>query len=133
MYMHMLCASRGTRSGVGLALRSVALRAVSSARAPLSTLRAVPFLHVAIGIDAPCLDDERVMLRPGPEDAVYISSSTPVTTSRDWFFGEPLAVGADEGGMQLGSVKKKRKMKMNKHKRRKRIKMNRLKKRFKTK
>jgi hypothetical protein len=46
--------------------------------------------------------------------------------NHSWFFAAPEDDGA---GMQLSSVKKKRRMKMNKHKRRKRSKLNRLKKR----
>ena len=47
-------------------------------------------------------------------------------------FAAPEGAGSGlDGGLQLSSVKKKRRMKMNKHKRKKRRKLNRLKKRFK--
>jgi len=127
--------SRGrSLSGARLTLRAVARRAVPRARAPLSTLRSVPspLVEHTIAVAAPRLD-ERLPQWAGEGAVRIMLADAPVTASRDWFFGEPMAAEADEGGMQLSSTKKKRKMKMNKHKRRKRIKMNRLKKRFKTK
>ena len=68
---------------------------------------------------------------PVPSDQVptaLCDAPNAIVPSTNWFFAAP---EGDEGGMQLSSTKKKRRMKMNKHKRRKRRKKNRLKKRFK--
>lgn len=64
---------------------------------------------------------------PPPQSCTSWSLAGDITP-RAWFFAESGNTGCSD--VQLSSVKKKRRMKMNKHKRRKRRKLNRLKKRF---
>ena len=67
------------------------------------------------------------LLFKAPLEPPFIALATPaVHASNAWSF----AMAGDDDVMQMSSVKKKRRMKMNKHKRRKRRKLNRLKKRF---